>query len=78
MARKLRRKIGEILIDHGAISKDNLKTGLEKASGTAKKIGEVLIELGYCDEAAIVKGLAEQFGMRFISCLLYTSPSPRD
>ena len=67
MARKLRRKIGEILIDHGAISKDNLKTGLEKASGTAKKIGEVLIELGYCDESAIVKGLAEQFGMRFIS-----------
>lgn len=67
MARKLRRKIGEILIDHGAISKDNLKTGLEKASGTAKKIGEVLIELGCCDETAIVKGLAEQFGMRFIS-----------
>ena len=59
MARKLRRKIGEILIDHGAISKENLEIGLEKASGTAKKIGEVLIELGYCDEAAIVKGLAE-------------------
>ncbi len=67
MARKLRRKIGEILIDHGAISKDDLKTGLEKASGTAKKIGEVLIELGYCDESAVVKGLAEQFGMRFIT-----------
>ena len=67
MARKLRRKIGEILIDHGAISKENLEIGLEKASGTAKKIGEVLIEVGYCDEAAIVKGLAEQFGMRFIS-----------
>ena len=67
MARKLRRKIGEILIDHGAISKDNLKTGLEKASGTAKKIGEVLIELGFCEESAVIKGLAEQFGMRFIS-----------
>ena len=67
MARKLRRKIGEILIDEGHISKEQLEAALETASGTAKKIGEVLQEQGVCDETTIVKALAEQFGMTFIA-----------
>jgi len=67
MARKLRQKIGEILIDEGHISKEQLEAALEAASGTAKKIGEVLQEQGVCDETVIVKALAEQFGMTFIA-----------
>ena len=67
MARKLRRKIGEILIDEGQITAEQLDAALESASGTAKKVGEVLQEQGVCDETAIVKALAEQFGMTFIA-----------
>ena len=67
MARKLRRKIGEILIDEGQITAEQLDEALEAASGTAKKLGEVLQERGVCDEKAIVKALAEQFGMTFIA-----------
>ncbi len=67
MARKLRRKIGEILIDEGVITAEQLDTALEAASGTAKKVGEVLQEQGVCDEKTIVKALAEQFGMEFIA-----------
>lgn len=67
MARKLRRKIGEILIDEGYITLEQLDTALEAASGTAKKVGEVLQEQGACDEKSIVKALAEQFGMTFIA-----------
>ena len=67
MARKLRRKIGEILIDEGVITKDQLEKALSVADGTAKKVGEVLQEQGACDEKAIVKALAEQFGMTYIA-----------
>ncbi|HIB50693.1 MAG TPA: hypothetical protein EYO40_05380, partial [Phycisphaerales bacterium] len=67
MARKLRRKIGEILIEEGVITKEQLNTALEAASGTAKKVGEVLQEQGVCDAKAIVKALAEQFGMQYIA-----------
>ena len=66
MARKLRRKLGEILIDEGHITQEQLDSALEAASGTAKKIGEVLQEQGVCEETAVVKALAEQFGMTFI------------
>ena len=67
MARKLRRKIGEILIDEGQITAEQLDAALEAASGTAKRIGEVLQEQGVCNEETIVKALAEQFGMTFIA-----------
>ena len=67
MARKLRRKLGEILIDEGHVTKDQLAKALETASGTAKKVGEVLVEQGVCKEAEIVKALADQFGMSFIA-----------
>jgi type IV pilus assembly protein PilB len=67
MARKLRRKIGEILVDEGAITSEQLDTALEAASGTAKKIGEVLQEHGACTELAVGKALAEQFGMDFVA-----------
>ena len=67
MARKLRRKIGEILVDEGVITAEQLSSALEAASGTAKRVGELLQEQGVCDEKAIVKALAEQFGMTFIA-----------
>ena len=67
MARKLRRKLGEILIDEGVITKDQLADAIDAASGTTKRVGEMLQEQGICDEVSIVKALASQFGMSFIT-----------
>ena len=67
MARKLRRKIGEILIEEGVITSEQLEKALETASGTAIKIGEILQEQGACDEIAIGRALAEQSGMIFVA-----------
>ncbi|MDP7005923.1 MAG: ATPase, T2SS/T4P/T4SS family [Phycisphaerales bacterium] len=66
MARKLRRKLGEILLEEGSITKDQLAAAIESSDGTPKKIGEVLQEQGVCDEKTIVKALASQFGMEYI------------
>ena len=67
MARKRRKKIGEILYAQKAVTKEQFKIALKAAEGTAKRIGEVLIEQGVCDETVIIKALAEQFEMEYIS-----------
>ncbi|MBC8309170.1 MAG: Flp pilus assembly complex ATPase component TadA [Phycisphaerales bacterium] len=67
MARKLRRKIGEILLEEGLITREQLDAAIAAASGTTKKVGEVLQEQGICDEKAIVLALANQFGMTYLA-----------
>jgi type IV pilus assembly protein PilB len=67
MARKRRKKIGEILYAQKAVTKEQFKIALKAAEGTAKRIGEVLIEQGACDETVIIKALAEQFEMEYIA-----------
>ena len=67
MARKRRKKIGEILYAQKAVTKEQFKIALKAAEGTAKRIGEVLIEQGVCDETVIIKALAEQFDMEYIA-----------
>lgn len=66
MAVGVRKKIGQILIDAGDITADQLQTALGMAKGAGKKIGEMLVEAGMCDEESIAKALAKQFSMRFI------------
>ena len=67
MARKRRQKIGEILIDRKAITKDQLKAAIETAKGTTKRVGEVLQEQGVCDEKTISKAMAEQYSLQYIA-----------
>ncbi|MDP6542110.1 MAG: ATPase, T2SS/T4P/T4SS family [Phycisphaerales bacterium] len=66
MARKRRKKLGEILLANKSITKDQLTSALESAKGTTKRVGEVLQEQGACDETAIVKAMAEQYSMEYI------------
>ncbi|MCA9292452.1 MAG: Flp pilus assembly complex ATPase component TadA [Phycisphaerales bacterium] len=66
MAVGIRKKIGQILIDSGAITAEQLQTALGMAKGAGKRIGEMLVEAGMCDDEAIAKALAKQFQMRYI------------
>lgn len=65
MARK-RLKLGEILVQHGALSFASLEEGLKSASAARKRLGEALVEAGTCDDTAIAKALAEQTGLPFV------------
>ena len=57
MARK-RLKLGEILVQHGALTPDALEEGLKTAAAARKRLGDALIEAGSCDDTAISKALA--------------------
>ena len=64
-----RKRIGEILLAKGVIKPDQLETALNMAKGAGKRIGEILIDAGFCKEEDVAKGLAEQFGLKYVDPL---------
>jgi type IV pilus assembly protein PilB len=62
-----RKKIGQILIESGIITNEQLNECLEIQHETSQLIGQILIEKGYIDEIVLAKALAKQFGVQFHS-----------
>jgi len=62
-----RRRIGEILVDNGLISVNQLETALEQQKPGGRLLGEILVDLGYTDEASIYSCYALQLGMPYVS-----------
>lgn len=65
MARR-RRSIGEILLQWGLITDDQMEEALAVAKGSEKRLGETLVELGHVEETDVAKALASQFDMEYI------------
>lgn len=57
------KRIGEILLEKGLITKDQLNKALEHQRLTKKALGEVLVELGYVTWEELTEALAEQYNM---------------
>ncbi len=66
MARKQRRKLGEILVEWGVVTSAAVQEALEHAQKEGLRIGEALISLGLADEEDVTKALASQFDMEYI------------
>lgn len=60
------KRLGDILIDAGLITSEQLSNALELQKSTGKKIGEVLIEEGIVDEKRIIEVLEFQLGIPHI------------
>ena len=67
MARKLRQKLGEILVANNAVPQAKVDEALATAKGTGKRLGEVLVEMAACSEEEVAKALGAQFGMEFFN-----------
>lgn len=69
MARKtrVRLKLGEILMKQELLTKDQLEQALSLARGSGRRLGESIVEAGFCTDVQIAEGLAEQFGMEYVS-----------
>lgn len=63
----INKKIGEILMDAGKITQEELNQALAAQKETGKKIGQVLVDLGICTEEDIIVSLATQFGYPYIN-----------
>jgi len=60
------KQLGQILIELGFITTEQLDTALEEHRKTPKSLGRVLIDLGMIKEADLVRALAEQVGLEFV------------
>ena len=60
------KQLGQILIELGYITAEQLETALEEHRKTPKSLGRVLIDLGMIRESDLVRALAEQVGLEFV------------
>ena len=67
-AKTQRLQLGELLIDHGAITSEQLDEALayQKESGNSLLLGEVLQKLDVCSEEQIMASLAAGYGVPFV------------
>ncbi len=59
--------IGEMLVEEGIISKEQLKDGLEEQKRTGQKIGEILVRMGYISKEILWTFLGYQMGVPYIN-----------
>lgn len=66
MAQRIKKRLGDILVDGGAITIEQLQKGLERQKQTGHKLGVTLVESGITSEDAIANALSSQLGFQRI------------
>ena len=71
MVPEQRKFIGELLVEKGIITRDQLKEAQEEQKRTNRRIGDILVRLGFAKEEDIAQALSEQLGFNFIDLSSY-------
>ena len=67
--RPAERKIGEVLIEQGTISREQLEEALEDQKTNEKYVGRILVSLGYLGEEDLARGLGTRLGTEYVALL---------
>ncbi|HEX2897272.1 MAG TPA: ATPase, T2SS/T4P/T4SS family, partial [candidate division Zixibacteria bacterium] len=62
-----KKKIGDLLLERGFITSEQLKEGLKLQSSTGKRLGEVLVELGFITEEQLIDTISERLQIPRVS-----------
>ncbi len=68
-------RLGDLLIQQGLLTDEQLKIALDEQKRTGRKLGRVFVESGYVTEAGISQALARQLRIPFVELKSF-SPSP--
>lgn len=63
----LRKRLGDLLVDLGIISDEQLRRALETQRQTGGKLGRILIQLGFVTEEVLLYFLSKQAGVSYVS-----------
>src|SRR5918996_801088 len=63
---KAQKKLGEILIEWGAIKAAEVQKALDHGRAKSLRIGEALVDLKMCSEVQVYKALAAQHNMEYV------------
>lgn len=61
-----RRRIGEVLVELGIVSDDEISRALEAQRSSGRRLGEVLLQEGLVEPRDLVRALAVQFDLPFV------------
>lgn len=67
--RKNKKRLGDLLIQEGLITQDELGSALIEQKKGSRKLGETLVDLGYVDELSIAKALQKQLKLDFVQLI---------
>ena len=70
MELKRKKRLGDILIDGGAITQEQLQEGLAKQKEMGVRLGQALVDSGITTEEAIASALSSQLGYDIIGDLM--------
>ncbi|MGM0607574.1 MAG: type IV-A pilus assembly ATPase PilB [Candidatus Muiribacteriota bacterium] len=62
-----KKRLGDLLIELGYITEEQLKQALKTQKETKKRVGETLIDLGFVEEKTILNVLSDQLGVPVIN-----------
>ena len=68
---KKKIRIGDLLIQNGVITEDQLMTALGEQKKSGRKLGRTLIDLGYVDEDSLLTLLSKQLEIPFVQLRHY-------
>lgn len=68
-------RLGDLLIQQGLLTDEQLKIALDEQKRTGRKLGRVFVESGYVTEAGISQALARQLQIPFVDLKSFT-PKP--
>lgn len=64
--RKIKKQLGELLVEDGIITQEQVKEALSFQQERGGLIGEILVELGFVKEEDIAKALTVQYGFPYL------------
>jgi type IV pilus assembly protein PilB len=70
-----KKRLGELLLQEGVISDEQLKQGLDEQQQTGELVGDILVRKGFCTESDVARTISTQFSFPYISVQnYYVSP----
>lgn len=66
MALRLRKRLGDLLIEEGIVSPDMLDQALDNQQSTGRKLGDTLISLGFLSEQRMLQFLSRQLDIPLV------------
>ncbi len=66
MARPEKVRLGDLLVQNGFISQDQLESALEQQKHSYLKLGRILVQSGWVSEGQISEMLAKQFNIPYL------------
>ncbi|HBS60046.1 MAG TPA: type II secretion system protein GspE, partial [Firmicutes bacterium] len=62
----MRKRLGDLLIEGGMITREQLARALKVQAKMGKRLGRVLVELGFVSEQGLVEALEFQLGISHV------------